>query len=182
MALRMSSARCWSMMRGSLRPSPPVPAYLFSSSIPHPNRSLHFSPRRLVLSSISPQSTSTSLPSSTLPSTVLPAVTSSSPPARGPTSTSDSATPILTALDAAVAPLPCAYTPPEIAPLLSVKDVAKAMEAIIVSNEGEGKEAEGAEKAKGEGLSEKKGLEALVADVTAKEEAHGRTAARSSAA
>ena len=171
------------MLGGALRPSSRAPVYFLPAPISRARCSFHSSPRRLVLSR-TPQSPPSSLPSTNLPSTVLPAVTSSSPPARGPTSSSssDASTPILTAFDAAVAPLPCAYTPPEIAPLLNVKDVARAMEEIIVSSgEGEG-EGRGEKEGKAEALAEVKGLDALVADVQAKEEGRSGAAVQRSAA
>ena len=102
-----------------------------------------------------------------MPSTVLPSVSTQSPPARGPTaSTPDTAAPLLSFLHANVAPLPCAYTPPEIAPLIDVKAVAKAMEEIIVSSADTevGKDGQKAVEV------EVKGLEELMADVKAKQE------------
>jgi len=65
----------------------------------------------------------------------------------------------------AVAPMPCAYTPPDIAPLMDVDDIKRAMESVIVDEEDDSDE-----KAEDEKVVEVKGLEELLEDVRAEEE------------
>ena len=71
----------------------------------------------------------------------------------------------------AMAPLPCAYTPPDIAPLMDIDDIKRAMESVVVDEEDEQEQArrkaEEALKAKG---VEVKGLDELLEEVTAEEE------------
>ena len=70
----------------------------------------------------------------------------------------------------AMAPLPCAYTPPDIAPLMDIEDIKRAMESVVVDEEDEEqvrRKAEEALKAKG---VEVKGLDELLEEVTAEEE------------
>ena len=70
----------------------------------------------------------------------------------------------------AVAPLPCAYTPPDIAPLMDVEDIKKAMESVIVKEDDEEEERrKKAEQDKGKAV-EVKGLDELLEDVKADEE------------
>ena len=69
----------------------------------------------------------------------------------------------------AVAPLPCAYTPPDIAPLLDVDDIKKAMASVIV-NEADDEEQRRAAEARKVKVVEVKGLEELLEDVQADEE------------
>ena len=70
-----------------------------------------------------------------------------------------------------VAPLPCAYTPPDIAPLMDVDDIKKAMESVIVSEEDdEARKAKEEEERKKSGVVEVKGLDELLEDVKAEEE------------
>ena len=85
-----------------------------------------------------------------------------------------------------MAPLPCAYIPHEIAPLLDVKSIAKAMEHVIVDADDADEKKEQTPSTAGKPLLEAtaqtdaqgqsepvvvvKGLQDLVADIKAKEE------------
>ena len=64
----------------------------------------------------------------------------------------------------AVAPLPCAYTPPDIAPLMDVEDIREAMEHVIVSKDDDEAEVDEVK------VAEVKGLNELLEDVKADEE------------